>query len=1252
MEISILGPLEVVGRDGTVPLPRGRARALLAILALDVDRVVATDRLVDLLWGANPPATARTKLHGLVHALRAALAPAAEHGTIIATRSPGYALSLEAERVDAHRFARLVQQASARAAAAERVRLLQEALHLWRGPALADFTDERFAQASIISFDGARVTAVEECLAARLECGEHVAVAGEAQALVAQHPFRERLRELAMLAHYRCGDQRAALRLARETRELFAAELGVEPGPDLSALERAILRHDPALRTTHRWRAGTDPPPTDAMFTESLKTVTVLFVDVALPGGPGDDPETLQERIRRRHAAVQKTIAHHGGTVQPTLGGVTVAIFGLPVAHEDDALRAVRAAAEVASPAAAPTVRIGVSTGEIVVGEPLSAPGLSGLVPRTAAILQRGAPPGTVLVSDATRRLIGAAAELQPWPSPLRDDAGRGLSSWKLVRMIESSPRRRPPTQEAPCVGRAAEMARVHGAARAVAEIRRPQLLAVVGEAGIGKSRLAAEITASLEESHQVLSARCPPYGDGITFLPLRQIVRAAAGGTDPERIAALFDGSDDGDFVAAQLAGAIGSSEDLGTADALFPAVRSFLEVLVGRAPVVLLIDDLHWAQPTLLDLLEYLRDAVRGPLLILCLARQELLDRRPRWGDRESIETLGPLARPVLEQLVARGLRDRGLTTERHDEIVALSGGNPLFVEQVLVALSEHGDLRVPTSLDALLAARLDRLERTELDVARAASVWGTSFRPEDVADVLPEPARATLAATLDSLDSRRIIMRSDDAGTYAFRHGLIQMAAYRSITKRTRSRLHELAVEALDARPMPSREETEEIVGHHLEQAARLRSALDMDDAHTRHLARRAGEHLGRAGIRAFRRLDAMGAQTLLGRALRLLPDDHPDRRPSTRYLIECHQVMGRHDDARRLLGPLIDDVTASGDQVLAAFLRLEFLWTCLATGPDPMTLADIEVETEAARAVFSAVDDQDGLAQVGRMRWQLHRRRGDIAAMEEAAAQGLEAAGRATSSREQIAAAWFVALALAEGPRPVAACIDRCTHLDGANPGVAATLAPLYAMQGDVATARRLIGDAYRLLRERVRARRPLTFVHRSAAEVELLAGDLAAAERHVRDALGMSREQGEMEQISLNAADLTRIQVRTGRIDEAAASAVAARDHAPLESVHAQALSRSAQGLVAARRGDHGTARRLAQEARDLVPRDMLTLRGTVCRDVGEALAVGASTTESVEALQEAVEVFERKGNLAEAATVRRMLQTRSVGWMR
>jgi DNA-binding SARP family transcriptional activator len=540
----MLGRLEVVDGDRRVVLPRGHARALLALLALRAGEVLSTERLVDQLWGPVPPPTAAKALHGLVSILRMRLEPDRDRGAaarILETRPPGYLLSLDRDQVDAHRFRSLVE-AAAGAPVAAKATLLAEALGLWRGPALDDFAYEPFAQAPIADLEELRLTALEERVEADLALGRHARLVAELEGLTTEHPLRERLRGQLILALYRCGRQAEALKVYRDARRLLVDELGIEPSPALQSLEQAILNQDPSLDApaeAEMPRGTLEPVQADAdraWLATGRKTVTVVFADLSqswsAQHSEGADPEATRPVVRRAYTDAVDVVERHGGTVEGLIGDVVVAVFGLPVAHEDDAARAVRAAVELRRDLAVLNeeaerehgvrlaARFGINTGEVVVGDPTGLrTAASGPSVAVAARLQQAAGEGEVLVGDSTRGLLADAAIVEPVEERILDSQGRPLVAWTVFDTVPGLRTLRPPL-DSPLLGRDAELARLHAVFERTARGAQARMVVVIGDAGIGKSRLAAEFAETLRSRADAPTGHCPPYGDGITLWP------------------------------------------------------------------------------------------------------------------------------------------------------------------------------------------------------------------------------------------------------------------------------------------------------------------------------------------------------------------------------------------------------------------------------------------------------------------------------------------------------------------------------------------------------------------------------------------------------------------------------------------------------------------------------------------------------------------------------------------------------------
>jgi DNA-binding SARP family transcriptional activator len=648
---------------------------------------VASERVLLELWGDDAPPGAANALQAAVSRLRRAL-PAGR----LVTRPPGYLFRAFPDEIDLGRFERLLaqgRQALAEGAAADAAEQLALALSLWRGPALADFRYEPFAQAEIARLDELRLVCLEERIEADLALGAGGELVGELQRLVSEQPLRERLRGQLMLALYRSGRQAEALEAYREVRELLLEELGLEPAPALGELEAAILRHDPALRTAQTSAQAVAVVP-------ARKPVTVLCADlrVGSRSGAGLDPEALRVILERAQAILGATLERHGGKLSAAVGQRIVGVFGVPALHEDDALRAAQAAlaAQAAVEAEATVLeqerglalrmRVGLATGEALVGGP-DPSGFAGDAVGQAVELAEQATVGEILLSDQTRGLAAGAVEVEP--------AG-GDRFRLLAAPIGARPL--PVRLDAPLVDRVEELDRLReGLARAVRE-GEPVLATVLGEAGIGKTRLAHELAARVATEATVLTGRCLPYGDGITLWPLRELLAQAGAphGTRGE-LEALLDGEADGARIAEWLAGALGLGGP-GTlaAPEIFWATRRLLETLARRQPLVVILEDLHWAEPTFLDLAEAVAGQARQGLQMLCLARPELLERRPAWaaGVAATIRVeLGPLPEDAADALLNVLA---GTPPEARERLLEVAAGNPLFLEQLAASLGEQ--------------------------------------------------------------------------------------------------------------------------------------------------------------------------------------------------------------------------------------------------------------------------------------------------------------------------------------------------------------------------------------------------------------------------------------------------------------------------------------------------------------------------------------------------------------------------------
>src|SRR5215469_6520475 len=844
MRVRILGPFHL--EDGGRPITIGgvRQRAVLADLVLHANEVVPSEQLLVELWGEDSPPSAANALQAAISRLRRVLPP----GRLVTT-APGYMLRVFPAELDAAQFEQLMfegRDALTAGTAAEAVQLLDQAMTLWRGPPLADFRYEPFAQAEIGRLEELQLACLEERNEANLALGLEGALAAELGRMVIDHPLRERLRGQLMLALYRSGRQAEALEAYRQFRSTLMEELGLEPSSALSELQAAILRHDPALAPG----SATGGTPL------ARRPVTVLCVALQLAprSGVALDPEAhgaVNEHLASGLAAV---LERHGGKLAASDSEHLMGVFGVATVHEDDALRAARASLEAREALTAEAgvllrhygaglvYRSGLATGEALVGGP-GPLGFAGDVGVQAVMLAEDAGPGEILISQQTQQLAAGAIETD----------GAGPDRF-LLRSAHAGLRSLAVRLDAPLVGRGEEISRLEVAYdRAITE-RVTMAVTVTGEAGLGKTRLVQEFARRLGGEGLVLTGRCLPYGEGITFWPLREVVRQAGGGDDSaERIEELLAGEADSAAVAEQLHRALRSgSQGRTAATEIFWAARRFLETLARNRPVLAVFEDLHWAEPTFLDLVESLvLQPGRSPIAVVCIGRPELLDQRPAWAveaDRSFCIQLAPLgddpAAALLDSLSA-GQRIPPSTRAR---LIDTAGGNPLYLEQLAVSLGEQSRSDIwpalPPTIHALLSARLQRLGPGASSVLVRAAIVGKDFGERDVWELLPAEARAPFSRNLQALVAKGLVQRPPGRGPYedhSFRHTLILEAAYRSIPKSLRAELHHHYADEVDARsdPFPLRSE---ILGYHLEQSVRYRNELRRADPESAALSRR--------------------------------------------------------------------------------------------------------------------------------------------------------------------------------------------------------------------------------------------------------------------------------------------------------------------------------------------------------------------------------------------------------------------------
>jgi class 3 adenylate cyclase/tetratricopeptide (TPR) repeat protein len=971
----------------------------------------------------------------------------------------------------------------------------------------------------------------------------------------------------------------------------------------------------------------------------SRKTVTVLFCDLAGSTALGErlDPEPLRLLLTDWYEAMRESVERHGGTVEKFIGDAVMAVFGVPQVHEDDALRAVRAATEmraatgrVGTRLGVPIgVRIGVNTGEVVTGD-TSTTLVTGDAVNTAKRLEEAAADGEILIGDTTRRLVAHGVELEPAEPVQARGKREPVPAWRVLAAIAGAPSVAK-RLDVLLVGRRSELAFLRRELELAERDRACRLVTLLGAAGIGKSRLASELLDAARSQAVVLGARCLAYGDGITFLPLSDLVRSAGGEVAIERALAA---EPDGPLIFERLCGTLGTGEAAVSSEEAFWAIRRILETLAREQPLVVSIEDIHWAEPTFLDLLEYVvgwsRDA---PILLLCLARPELLETRPHWPG--AILPLEPLSSEESGQLLEELATDWPLATSSAAEIEAVAEGNPLFIEQMVAALAEQGEATaVPPTIQALLAARLDRLAPNERAVLERAAVAGREFWRGTIAELSPAEERNGLGATLLALVRKELVrperssaVPGDDC--FQFRHALIRDAAYSAIPKGLRAELHEATAGWLEHHAGE-----EELVAYHLEQSHLYGSELGLSGADA--AGARAASLLATTGRRAFARNDAPAAANLLLRASDLLPAADPSQLELLRLAGLALWWSGEAERAREVVARQIAKAQELGDTVEEWSGRLDLAAGNLVSGA--IDADELLTVAERALDVF-APDDNTALSRAWHRVAHAHTACGRYGLAAQASERALEHARAAGERFEEAHIVDVFCTSLLYGPASAEEAIFRCERmlaeatgrpLEEAN--IAASLAGLQAMRGEFDAARRHVHLAEERYEE-LGLRLALAGTTQISGPLELLAGDPVAAERELRRGLEIllpDTSDGYQEALLAEAL------YRQGRLAEAAAQAATARANAHEDNVHAQVLWRLVRAKLDAEESPEAAVA-LAREAVAIADTtDAPSLLADALADLASLHARAADEDAAVEAARRALDLYEQKGNLSAA----------------
>jgi class 3 adenylate cyclase/tetratricopeptide (TPR) repeat protein len=983
----------------------------------------------------------------------------------------------------------------------------------------------------------------------------------------------------------------------------------------------------------------------------------VLFVDLvgstALVAAA--DPEVVRRRVTKFFELVSGCIEAHGGTVEKFAGDAVMAAFGVPLAHEDDAERALRAALEIRAGVGV-ECRIGVEAGEVV-SEDADSTFATGHAVTVAARLQQAAEPGEVLVGAAAHRLAAHAVELE---SAGRRGLGGVSEPVPVWRAVSASRRtgRSAGAVAAPLIGRGVELALLRNTLDRTVRDRRAHLVTIYGEPGVGKSRLARDFVAGLE-GVRVLVGRCLPYGEGITYWPLAQMVRQAAGideaDTAQAAVSKLATLTRDG-AVTERVGQAIGLLDTSANADETPWAVRQLLETIASARPLVCICDDIQWAEPALLDLLQEVAAHSHGsPILICCLARPELLELRPDWP---GVIRLHPLSEADADELLVRLAGERMLPAAVRDRIATAAAGNPLFIEQFVAMLIDEGmlaeggtppeGLPVPPTLQALLTARLERLAPDERQVLTRAAVAGQTIYLGALRELVPAPVLPDLERILLTLVRKDLLLpaRSDLAteSAYQFRHLLIRDTAYEVLTKEDRAELHECFGRWLEQVLAERPDEVEEIVGHHLEQAHRFRAELAPLDERGRALADEAAERLAASGRRAAGRGDSRAAARLFSRAAALLDIDDV-RRPD--LLIDAAgqlRVTGLYDEAAAAAD---EGVALRPEERLATRARLALLRIRFESDPD-LDLGVLATEARKAAVLADELDDHilaaeawGALADVSWARCRFEA----TAEADTRAAEHAERAGNPMRTRLKL----LKLNCAASGPMPTSQAIalgEQTLEALNRQPtlasGVLTTLGHLHAMRGEFELARRLVLRGLAMRDEGT----ALAYAGRTGSgwEVEARSGNWEAAEREIRAGYEGLVALGNTGFGATAAATLGHCLVVLGRMDEAEELVAVSRETATAEDVVSQVAWRNAQARLLAARGEPPEAVKVAKEAVELaLATDALSEQGEALVILAEVLVSADLHDEARTAARQALDAFDRKEHLVGAARAERLL---------
>jgi class 3 adenylate cyclase/tetratricopeptide (TPR) repeat protein len=1012
---------------------------------------------------------------------------------------------------------------------------------------------------------------------------------------------------------------------------------------------------------------------------EVRKLVTLVFTDVAgsTSMGEGRDPEAIRSVMSRYFAEMARIARLHGGMVEKFVGDAVMAAFGIPVMHEDDALRAVRAAHEMREAleqlndgfesewGIRIAVRTGVNTGEVVAGDPRARETFAtGDTVNTAARLEQAAGAGEILLGEATYRLVRDAVIAEPIEAVAAKGKRAPVPAHRLLSIPTAEVTRA--RRSSRMIDRESELGLLRMAFERAVTTQTSVLAVVVGVPGVGKSRLVAELIDGLTPSTKILRGRCLSYGEGITLWPLAEAIRQAAGisetdgrETASEKATILVRNLPDVDRLAGSLASLLGLGSSASPIEEISWAVSSTLEAIAAAVPVLLLVEDVHWAEATLLRLLEDVAHTVRAPVLVCCTTRPELQETQPGWLDRDPslVVRLEALAAndtmALLDELVAGPE-----VADVRERIATLAAGNPLFAEELVGMLIDDGVLRprdggwsitaevsqlvAPPSIQALIATRLDRLPSDERTVAERASVIGKDFERRAILALATDHSSIDIEAALEALVRKDLVVSMGTGDGYAFRHVLIREGAYSRMSKRLRAELHAAFADWLLESSGERLTEVEEIIGYHLEQSSRHWVELRPPTEADRRLAERARSHLFGAGHRALARGDVQAAVNLLSRGEEVNPTPGAELMPLRLDLARALQEAGQLDEAEGVLARTAE--SASGDEAMQLRVAAARLMLGSLTIPEGWS-EEAERTVERMLMLFDELGDDAGLAEAWDLRVELLWGSGTFGQVDDAIARAVEHARRAGDDRTVGRHLEMAAASMLWGPMPATEGLRRCGAALAEAPSrrvEAATLwalAGLTAMRGGFKEARELAARA-REIRQSLGQK---LFLASSQVEwvIEMLAGNASAAEEWERRGIEQLESMGERGYLSTKYGRAAIACARQGKDREALRLSELSLQTAEKDDRLSQMLWRSARALVLARRGESSEARMLAREAVRIGREgDLLNDQGDCLVALAKVLAAEGRDGEAAQAAREAWRLYSRKENVVSADAVR------------